>query len=42
MHHVGRLQRARSPQFGETLRWNTVLAYLFVVVAVVFAVWDKL
>jgi uncharacterized protein (DUF486 family) len=28
--------------FGETLRWNTVLAYLFVVVAVVFAVWDKL
>jgi uncharacterized protein (DUF486 family) len=27
--------------FGETLKWNNVVSYLFLVGAVVFAFWDK-
>jgi uncharacterized protein len=27
--------------FGETLKWNNIVSYLFLVGAVVFAFWDK-
>lgn len=27
--------------FGETLKWNNVVSYLFLIGAVVFAFWDK-
>ena len=27
--------------FGETLKWNNIVSYLFIVGAVVFAFWDK-
>ena len=27
--------------FGETLKWNNVVSYLFIVGAVVFAFWEK-
>ncbi|MCS6874014.1 MAG: DMT family protein [Pyrinomonadaceae bacterium] len=28
--------------FGETLKWNSLVAYLFIIAAVLFAFWDKL